>query len=178
MAANLDGLVDELRDSARELDAAVWQSGLQGYFSSTRRSTAEQTRLYRAYLSGRSAFPVAKPGFSAHEYGEAFDYVVSPSEYQTNVGQTWVSWGGEWGGAADVVHFELPGASARATARGQALEAQQSPWYVELAASLPFGIPISLVFDWFGIPASARKTVTPEQAKYLHDLAVSQGLTR
>jgi hypothetical protein len=118
MGASVDSLVDELRDAARALDAAVSASGLLGRFTSTRRSRAEQIRLYRAYQSGRQAFPVAAPGFSAHEYGEAFDYVVSPAEYQRDVGLTWVEWGGEWGGAQDVVHFELPGASARARQRG------------------------------------------------------------
>src|SRR5467141_579376 len=78
VAASLDGLVDELRDPARELDALVARSGLVGKFTSTYRSRAEQERLYRAFISGRHAFPVAPPGSSAHEYGEAFDYLVSP----------------------------------------------------------------------------------------------------
>jgi hypothetical protein len=142
MAASLDGLVDELRDAARELDAAVWASGLQGRFTSTYRSHAEQQRLYRAFISGRHNFPVAPPGSSAHEYGEAFDYLVTPSEYQSDVGETWRSWGGVWAGAADVVHFELPGASARAAARGREGEGDlllslaqanaRLPWYVSL----------------------------------------------
>ncbi len=122
MGASLDGLVDELRDAARALDTAVWESGLQGRFTSTYRSRTEQERLYRAYISGRHAFPVAPPGSSAHEYGEAFDYLVTPSSYQRDVGLTWVDWGGEWGGSADVVHFELPGASARALAKFKELE--------------------------------------------------------
>jgi hypothetical protein len=121
MAANLDGLVDEIRDAARELDAAVWRAGLRGRFTSTRRSHSEQARLYRAFISGRHPYPVAPPGFSAHEYGEAFDYLVLPSEYQSNVGETWVSWGGTWGGSSDDVHFELEGASARAKAMGEEL---------------------------------------------------------
>src|SRR5882762_5270505 len=69
-AASLDGLVDELRDPARQLDALVARSGLVGKFTSTYRSRAEQERLYRAFISGRHAFPVAPPGSSAHEYGE------------------------------------------------------------------------------------------------------------
>jgi len=138
MGASLGGLVDELRDAARELDAAVWQSGLQGRFTSTRRSGAEQTRLYRAYISGRHAFPVAAPGFSAHEYGEAFDYVVSPAEYQEDVGYTWQQWGGVWGGRADVVHFELPGASERARVRGQELvdgAKSGAPWWFDVGTA-------------------------------------------
>jgi hypothetical protein len=139
MGASLDGLVDELRDAARELDAAVWSSGLQGRFTSTYRSHSEQERLYRAYIAGRHPFPVAAPGTSAHEYGEAFDYLVTPSEYQRDVGLTWVSWGGEWGGSADVVHFELPGASARAIAAAKSLgvtidqKYNDLPWWATLA---------------------------------------------
>jgi len=147
MGASLDGLVDELRDGARALDAAVWSSGLQGRFTSTYRSHSEQERLYRAYVSGRHSFPVAAPGSSAHEYGEAFDYVVTPSEYQRDVGLTWVDWGGEWGGSADVVHFELPGASARAIARGRnfvsdiAQKYSDLPWWATIA--LPAAATVS-----------------------------------
>jgi hypothetical protein len=93
---------------------------------------------------------VAPPGSSAHEYGEAFDYLVSPEQYQQDVGLTWVDWGGEWGGAKDVVHFELPGASARALARGRELNldpvgrglqaAYDAPWYVGLL--LPWQISL------------------------------------
>src|SRR5260370_2446742 len=122
MGASLDGLVDELRDAARAVDAAVWASGLQGRFTSTYRSHAEQARLYRAYVAGRHPFPVAAPGTSAHEYGEAFDYLVTPQQYQQDVGLTWVDWGGEWGGKSDMVHFELPGASARALAAAKSVD--------------------------------------------------------
>ncbi len=142
MGVSLDGLVDELRQPARDLDAAVWAAGLQGRFTSTTRTSTEQTRLYRAYISGRHPFPVAAPGFSAHEYGEAFDYLVTPAEYQADVGQTWVSWGGEWGGESDRVHFELPGASARAIARGKALE-DRNP-FLEGAGSV-----LSGAIDWY-----------------------------
>jgi len=144
MGASLEYLVDELREPARQLDAAVWASGLSGRFTSTYRSRAEQERLYRAYISGRHNFPVAPPGSSAHEYGEAFDYLVSPPEYQSDVGLTWVEWGGEWGGAGDVVHFELPGASARAKQRGKSLLEELArkyndlPWWATIAA--PIGL--------------------------------------
>jgi hypothetical protein len=77
---------------------------------------------------------VAPPGASAHEYGEAFDYVVTPNDYQPDVGATWQSWGGVWGGKKDVVHFELPGAGARALARYQ--EEQQSPWWYDIGTAL------------------------------------------
>jgi len=145
MGASLNHLVDELRDAARALDAAVSQSGLVGRFTSTYRSSAEQERLYRAYISGRHNFPVAPPGSSAHEYGEAFDYLVSPAEYQRDVGLTWVEWGGEWGGDADVVHFELPGASARAKERGKQFLAQLAQKYNDLPWWATIALPTSLL---------------------------------
>jgi len=147
MGVSLSGLVDEIRDAARELDAAVAYSGLVGRFTSTYRSRSEQERLYRAYISGRHNYPVAPPGSSAHEYGEAFDYVVSPPEYQRDVGLTWVSWGGEWGGAADVVHFELPGASARAIERGKNFVAELAAKYNDLPWWSTIALPISLMTE-------------------------------
>lgn len=146
MGADVNSLVDELRDAARALDSAVWSAGLQGKFTSTRRSRSEQVRLYRAYISGRHPFPVAAPGSSAHEYGEAFDYLVSPAEYQNDVGLTWVSWGGEWGGAGDAVHFELPGASARALARGRELAGDPVGGVVRAVGELPWYV--SLLLPW------------------------------
>ena len=174
MGTSLDGLVDELRDAARELDAAVSRARISGRFTSTYRSRSEQERLYRSYLAGRNPFPVAPPGFSPHEYGEAFDYVVSPAIYQADVGATWVDWGGEWGGTEDMVHFELPGASARAAARGRD-GASDVPWYVNIASSLPFGLGTSLLFDFLGVPTAARKDVTPEQLTILQGIARQQG---
>ncbi len=70
--------------------------------------------------------------------------MVSPAEYQSDVGLTWVEWGGEWGGAGDVVHFELPGASARAKERGKSLLEELArkyndlPWWATIAA--PIGL--------------------------------------
>jgi len=163
MGASVDTLVDELRDAARALDAAVWAAGLQGRFSSTRRSRSEQQRLYRAFVSGRHPFPVAAPGFSAHEYGEAFDYVVTPAEYQRDVGLTWGDWGGVWGGAADVVHFELPGASQRAEQRGrEQLAQEQKPatvWEIG-GVALSFTSVMSLLFELGYIVASEDEAIS------------------
>ncbi len=166
----LDELVPELRDAAMALVDAAGAAGLLPRITSTVRSHSEQARLYRRYLAGQAGFPVAPPGFSAHEYGEAFDMVVSPMEALADVGYTWQQWGGGWN-PADAVHFELPGASERAKQRGRELaDSTASPWYVELAAGLPFGLGASLVLDYFGIPLSRRKDVTPEQLEYLRTL--------
>ena len=134
----MDDLVEELREPARALIAACDAAGLQPRLTSSVRSYAEQTRLYRRFLAGQQGFPVAPPGYSAHEYGEAFDMVVTPMDALQDVGFTWQSWGGGWG-PSDAIHFELPGATARAKERGKsaiAVYAQrfgELPWWVSLA---------------------------------------------
>lgn len=169
-----DELSPDLAPFARDLVDAAGAAGLLPRITSTRRTGSQQARLYRSYLAnpGR-AYPVAPPGYSAHEYGEAFDLVVTPMEALADVGYTWQQWGGGWN-PADAIHFELPGASERAKQRGRAQE--KSPFLVELASSIPFGLPFSLVLDFLGIPTSARKNVTPEQEEYLRTLAQQAGL--
>lgn len=105
-------MVPELRPYASALVDLAGRSGLQPRVTSARRSHAEQARLYRRYLAGLQPYPVAPPGSSAHEFGMAFDLVVSPYDLTVfrQLGQIWLSWGGVWGGAFDdPIHFELPG---------------------------------------------------------------------
>jgi hypothetical protein len=170
----INDLVPELADAARALVDAAGRAGLQPRVTSTVRTRSEQARLYRRFLAGAAGYPVAPPGYSSHEYGEAFDMVVSPMEALADVGYTWQQWGGGWN-PADAVHFELPGASERAKQRGRE-SGDESPFLVELAASLPFSLPISVVLSFLGIPASARKSVSPDQEAYLRSLAASYGL--
>ncbi len=114
MGASLSALDPGLESAARALVDAASAARLLPQVTSTRRSHAEQTRLYRRFLAGQSPYPAAPPGTSAHEYGWAFDLIVSPYDALSDVGATWQSWGGVWGAARDPVHFELPGASAAA----------------------------------------------------------------
>ncbi len=89
------------------LQIAVY-NGLSPRVTSVLRSTALQTRLYRNYLAGNSAYPVAPPGASRHELGLAFDMVVTPMDYLEPLGQLWESWGGRWGGRfRDPIHFDV-----------------------------------------------------------------------
>ncbi len=39
--------------------------------------------------------------------------VTTPVEALAEVGRVWISWGGEWGGNRDPVHFQLPGAPSQ-----------------------------------------------------------------
>ena len=123
MSANLNELVPELRPYARSLVDLAGRAGVLPRVTSTVRTFTQQTRLYARYLAGFQRFPVAFPGTSAHEYGEAFDMIVSGTENLADLGQVWESWGGTWGGQRDPVHFELPGASKRHQHRNIALAA-------------------------------------------------------
>lgn len=112
MSASLGQLVAEMRPFARELVDIAGRAGLMPRVTSTRRSHAEQTRLYRRYLEGANPYPVAPPGQSAHEFGFAFDLAISPMspENLADLGKVWTGWGGVWGGQFnDPIHFEYPG---------------------------------------------------------------------
>lgn len=118
MGGRLVDLTPDLLPFAQALLDAAGAAGLQPRITSTVRTHSEQGRLYRGYLANPArAYPVAPPGYSAHEYGEAFDMVVSPMEALADVGATWIEWGGGWN-PGDAVHFELPGASERARKAG------------------------------------------------------------
>lgn len=137
MSASISQLIPELQPFARDLVGAAGAAGLQPRITSTRRSTAEQTRLYRRYLAGLNPFPVAPPGTSAHEFGFAFDMVVSPLDALTDVGAYWQAQGGIWGGEfSDPVHFEYPGFSKPRASSNIVVQAAQFidslPWYVQL----------------------------------------------
>jgi|SRR6516162_1348865 hypothetical protein len=120
MGASLDALDPDLRQGYNELIQVCHLAGLTTTLTSTVRTIREQTYLYKRYLAGASSLPAAPPGHSAHEYGWAFDMVVSPTQWQGNVGRAWeTTWGGTWGGEKDPVHFELPGASKLAWTLGE-----------------------------------------------------------
>lgn len=69
------------------------------------RSSAEQRRLYRRFLEGRSKYPVAPPGRSKHEFGRAVD-IVANEQTLRRLGAIWEQAGGRWGGDRDPIHFE------------------------------------------------------------------------
>jgi|SRR6267142_124760 len=139
MGAGFDQLVPELADAARALVTAAGAAGLQPRITSTFRSHAEQKRLYSRFLAGQQGFPVAPPGSSPHEYGWAFDMVVSPMDALADVGYTWLQWGGFWG-PSDAVHFELPGAHEEAARLGKQTVGGQVRTWAEWFNDLPWYI--------------------------------------
>lgn len=120
MGASLEQLDPDLRQGLLELQQVCGRERMILTVTSTVRSAKDQDFLWRRYRAGNSPLPAAPPNHSAHEYGWAFDAVVSPAEYQTNVGLAWQKyWGGKWGGKKDPVHFELSGASQLAWRLGE-----------------------------------------------------------
>ncbi len=159
MGISLDALVPELRVAAKELVAEAGAAGLLPRVTSTRRTHSQQTLLYARFLAGHSVYPTAFPGTSAHEYGEAFDMIVEPYEYLSDVGSVWEGWGGTWGGERDPIHFELPGASRQHQHRNIALVADAVLGLVpeiggvELGATLlSFGFPQSEILKFLQGP--------------------------
>src|SRR5260370_2158883 len=132
-----EDLIPELQDAARQLVQGAGEAGLPPRVTSTRRSPTKQARLYRRWLSGLSPLPAAPPGTSAHEFGYAFDMVVSPFEALADVGYTWQEWGGLWGSSRDPVHFEYPGfvrplSPTAGVVQTAVQKVDDLPWYVQL----------------------------------------------
>lgn len=108
VAFDFNDLEPEIQEGAYDLFRAASEAGLFPRLTSGRRTAGQQLKLWKNYLKGQSRFPALPPGLSPHEYGIAFDMVVSPFESLEDVGYTWESWGGEWGGADDPIHFQIP----------------------------------------------------------------------
>jgi hypothetical protein len=100
VSQRIDALVPALQPWARWIISA-WP---YGQLTSTRRTRAEQTQLYAAFLRGESRFPALPPGHSKHELGLAFDY-VAPIAILRQMGALWQSVGGGWS-ESDAIHFE------------------------------------------------------------------------
>lgn len=105
----MSSLHPELQRGLDYLKAVARYNGHGLVVTSMRRSREQQRRLYDDYLAGRSKYPAAPPGTSAHELGLAFDAVVHPREWQDAYGELWEAIGGTWGGRRfnDPIHFQL-----------------------------------------------------------------------
>jgi LAS superfamily LD-carboxypeptidase LdcB len=85
---------------------AAWGAGIPAQVTSGRRTHTQQRALYRRYLAGMNPYPVAPPGTSDHEIGEAVDVWCGDEGKQAMLGQAWVRAGGRWS-TRDSVHFTL-----------------------------------------------------------------------
>jgi hypothetical protein len=115
----VSGLDPTLEAAKQELLAYATAAGYGPVITSEVRSYWKQKELYQRYIAGRAQLPAAPPGHSAHNWGLAFDMALAVPEYD-DVGSVWRSWGGDWGGSRDPVHFELPGSTAWAARLSEA----------------------------------------------------------
>lgn len=81
--------------------------GIEGVVTSTFRTIQEQRFLHDQFLRGLSAFPVAVPGTSRHEFGLAVDLVALPPSSLPLLVEIMRSVGFRWAGPDDSVHFDF-----------------------------------------------------------------------
>jgi LAS superfamily LD-carboxypeptidase LdcB len=102
----LSGLQGDVRERVDAALAAAEAAGLVVHVTSTYRDPKLQKRLYDAWIRrGRTGLPAAPPGRSTHEYGLAFDAVVTRGRLQDFV-RIAECHGLKWAGQRDRVHFD------------------------------------------------------------------------
>jgi len=80
--------------------------GMSVTVTSKFRSLAKQKQLRDRFERGESRFPAARPGLSMHNYGFAFDAVVTRNGTQADLGRLARRHGLTWAGPKDSVHFD------------------------------------------------------------------------
>jgi hypothetical protein len=114
--ASLRTLEPRVRGEAEEFTRLLAQ-WMKVVVTSARRDRAQQEKLYRDFVSGRSKFPAAPPGQSTHGAGTAFDLQLDgisppkrgpyPWQYEL-AGLVWELMGYTWGGRFDdPIHFDF-----------------------------------------------------------------------
>jgi D-alanyl-D-alanine carboxypeptidase len=113
MAVSLSLLNPEVHRRVTRLLAAARRAGLRVEVTSTVRTSAEQKRLYDAWIArGQTGLPAAPPGTSTHEYGIAVDLYVYPPGTPEQLGALAECQGLHWAGPTDRVHFDPFGNAA------------------------------------------------------------------
>ena len=135
-----DDLIPEMQPFAAELVDAAARAGLQPRVTSTRRSHSLQMRLFLRALRGESPYPALPPGRSPHEYGYAFDMILTPYDALWDAGAVWQDAGGKWGGEADPIHFEFPGFVPPPISETavRILSGADLPWYLQIFLPMQF----------------------------------------
>src|SRR6266849_9957309 len=109
MSAGISLLGEGTRQKVESWLATLRAERIPYQVTSTRRSTLEQRRLYRRFLSGESSLPAAPPGTSSHEKGRAIDVVFQTEEDLADAADLADLAGLDWAGEGDLVHFEDSG---------------------------------------------------------------------
>jgi LAS superfamily LD-carboxypeptidase LdcB len=103
---HLDGDLDSNPELLQRLEALAAQRGEHFHITSGGRTYAEQQRLWDA--RGSNPFPVAQPGTSRHETGNAADVTINGTPIQNVIGAAELQAAGIAPLAGDAVHVELP----------------------------------------------------------------------
>lgn len=103
---HLSGDLDSNPELLRRLEALAAQRGENFTITSGSRTYAEQERLWNA--RGSNPFPVAHPGTSRHESGNAADVTINGTPIQNVIDAATLTAAGLSPLAGDEVHVELP----------------------------------------------------------------------
>ncbi|MEA2404146.1 MAG: D-alanyl-D-alanine carboxypeptidase [Thermoleophilaceae bacterium] len=103
---HLSGDLDCNPELLRRLEALAAQRGETWHINSGLRTLAEQQQLWDN--RGSNPFPVAQPGHSRHESGNAADVSIGGRPIQTVIGAAELRAAGLAPLAGDAVHVELP----------------------------------------------------------------------
>lgn len=106
MSASIAQLAEGTRQRVEAWRGSLRDAQIPHQVTSTRRSRAEQTRLYERFLRGESDLPAAAPGTSLHELGRAVDVVFETEDDLLDAVTLAEDFGLRWGGDDDPVHFE------------------------------------------------------------------------
>jgi hypothetical protein len=103
---HLDGDLDGNPELLAKLEALAAQKGMRFHLTSGLRTTAEQQRLWDN--RGSNPYPVAQPGTSRHESGNAADVTIGGRAIQDVISAAELRAAGIAPLAGDAVHVELP----------------------------------------------------------------------
>jgi hypothetical protein len=103
---HLDGDLDCNPELLRRLEALAAKRGEHFHITSGLRTLAEQQRLWAQ--RGSNPYPVARPGTSRHESGNAADVTIGGRAIQTVISAAELRAAGIAPLAGDAVHVELP----------------------------------------------------------------------
>ena len=115
----IETLHPKVRSKARQLINEADKNGLKLRITSAKRSYAEQDKLYaQGRTTNGEIVTNAKAGYSAHNFGTAFDVVPmidGDTDWDTKewdkiglIGKSLgFTWGGDWNSIIDKPHFEM-----------------------------------------------------------------------
>lgn len=86
--------------------ASLRAEGIPFRVTSTKRSRAEQQKLFDRFQRGESDLPAAPPGTSKHELGRAIDVVFETEDDLADAVELAADQDLDWFGMDDPVHFE------------------------------------------------------------------------